>query len=339
MEAYIKNFSDFRTAQKVAVLSSSIVADSLDAETSSIIVSGTNVTHKNAGDWLILNNSAYQIKAVTPQTDRTSLTLSAPIEAFARSLELSEQAADPHIGGFIFQAMQKNWTECADLAYALPYLVVSYSDTTPYVAPEVDGNGCFNLADYCRLMRKSYHVKAIFSVSKDALICSIERVEPAKKQISFDDGHSKLQKVAYAAAGVAKLTVLCDLDTGEKDSDGNKITIRTRSDWYLSATGEVSQSVPAQRAFGAWKTIKVRETDDVKSKVIETFAKNKSDHKLEFWSTRELAVLDSCTFCIHGEILTSYISSKRKISNDARFYYKAGELATTATEKLKGVTK
>lgn len=339
MDAYIKNFSDFRNAKRLSVLSSSMVVDSLEAESSTVVVAGTAVTHKNTGDWLILGDAVYRISAVTPQADRTSLTLSPPLEAFTRPLELTEQAAEPYIGGFICQAMQKNWTEGSDPAYAAPYLVVSNSDTTPYVTPEVDNSGCFNLADYCRLMRKSYHITVRFKASGNSLICSIERTAVAARQISFEDGRSQLQKASYSAAGIAKLTVLCDTDTGEKDTDGNKIIVRTRSDWYLSEAGDITQEVPVQRAAGAWKTIKVSGTDDIQAKVIEAFAKNKSSHKLEFWSTRDLAVQDTCTFCIYGELLTSYISYKRKSSNDTRFYYKSGELATTATEKLRGVTK
>ena len=77
----------------------------------------------------------------------------------------------------------------------------------------------------------------------------------------------------------------------------------------------------------------------METKVIETFAENKANHKLEFWSVLDLAVQDDCTFFVYGELLHSYISYKRKSSNDKRFYYKSGELATTATEKLRGVKK
>jgi hypothetical protein len=42
---------------------------------------------------------------------------------------------------------------------------------------------------------------------------------------------------------------------------------------------------------------------------------------------------------VYGELLQSYISYKRKTSEDKRYYYKSGELATTATEKLRGAAK
>ena len=339
MEAYIKSFSTFRTTQKLSVLSSAMVVDSLDADTSSITVSGNAVTHKNTGDWLIFEGAVYRISAVTPQTGQTSLTLKAPIETFSRPLELAQQSADQTIGGFIKNALISNWAECTDPVYSTPYLVVSNSDTTSYVAPEVDKNGCFSLSEYCRLMRKSYRISIAFEINGDALACQIKTAPPASRQVSFEDGRSHLQNVAYSAGGVAKLTVLCDTDTGEKDEDGNKITVRSRSDWYLSESGAITQDVPTRRASGTWDTIVITGNDDLQAKVVEAFAKNKDNHKLEFWSVLDLAVQDNCTFCVYGELLSSYISYKRKSSNDKRFYYKSGELATTATEKLRGVTK
>ena len=129
------------------------------------------------------------------------------------------------------------------------------------------------------------------------------------------------------------------MDTGEKDENGESILERQRSTWYLSEDGEASQTIPARRAAGEWKTIAVKKPEEIEKKVLETFAKNKANHKLEFWSTRDLAVHDDCTFLVYGEQLQSYISYKRKSSEDKRFYYKSGELATTATEKLRGVVK
>lgn len=339
MDVFIKSFSNFRTLSKLPVLSHSIVVDSLDAEKSTIVVSGASVTRENTGDWLVIDGTVFWISVVTPQIGRTQLTLLPPLEAFARSIELDLQVPDPHVGGFIRNAIVGNWVECPDAAYAAPYLVVSNSDTTAYVAPEVDNKGCFSLAAYCRLMRKSYRITVSFSVVGQTLRCDICRLPERSRQISFEDGRSQLQKTAFSASGIAKLTVLCDTDTGEKGEDGAPIIVRSRSTWYLSESGEITQTVPAQRAAGDWATISVKGSDDVFAKVVEAFAKNKSNHKLEFWSVLDLNVQDTCTFFVYGQLLTSYISYKQKSGNDKRYYYKSGELATTATEKLRGVTK
>lgn len=339
MEAFVKSFATYRTIRKATVISSALTVDALDAETSTATVKGTDIGRGNTGDWLIIDGTVFQISVVKPQTDRTILTLLSPLDAFSRPLELGQQMDGQSIGGFVSDMLQTHWIGCSDSVYAMPYLTVSNLDTTPFAAPELDNSGCFDLPDYCRLMRKSYRTVIRFSDAGNTLACTIDKVPAASRKVSFEDGHSQLQTVDYSSSGTAKLTVLCDISTGEKDENGDAITIRERSIWYLSESGDVSRTVPNRRASGKWSTITVKGTDDIEAKVVETFAKNKANHKLEFWSTLDLAVQDDCTFFVYGEELRSYISYKRKSSDDRRYYYKSGELATTATEKLRGVTK
>lgn len=339
MDAFVKSFSTYRTIKKAPVLSSALVLDSLAADTSTVTVKGTEIGRSDTGNWLIVDGSIYQISAVKPQKDRTMLTLVAPLDAFNRTLEFDAQGEYPTAGAFVAEALQKNWVECEDPVYSVSYLVVSDSDTTPCTPPELDSNGCFTLPAYCRLLRKSYRMTVVFRDAGDLLTCSISRAPEAARKISFEDGNSQLQSVDYSKSGTAKLTVLQDVDTGVKDDSGNAILRRDRSVWYLAEDGSVSQVEPARRAAGKWATIVIKGAGDVRAKVIETFAKNKANHKLEFWSTRDLNVQDSCTFMVYGDILQSHISYKRKSSEDKRFYYKSGELATTAAEKLRGAIK
>lgn len=339
MEAFVKSFSTYRTIKKATVISSALTLDSLEADTTTVTVVGTDIGRSNTGDWLIIDGAVYQISNVKPQTDRTLLTLVFPLDAFSRPLELEEQPDGQSIGGFIQNNLQTHWVECEDPVYTMPYLVVSNLDTTLYAAPELDNNGCFTLPDYCRLMRKSYRITVKFVDTGSTLVCIISKAPTAARRISFEDGRSQLQSVDYSSSGTAKLTVLCDVDTGEKDANGDAIMERQRSVWYLSEDGIASQTIPARRASGEWGTISVKKLEEVEKKVVETFAKNKANHKLEFWSSIDLAVHDDCTFLVYGEMLQSYISYKRKSSEDKRFYYKSGELATTATEKLRGVVK
>lgn len=339
MECFVKSFSTYRTIKKATVISSALTIDSLEADTSTVTVVGTDIGRSNTGDWLIIDGKIYQIANVKPQADRTLLTLALPLDAFSRPLELEEQPQGQSIGGFVMAALDRHWTACEDPVYAMPYLVVSNLDTTPYTAPELDNTGCFSLSEYCRLMRKSFRVVVKFVDLGGSLVCSISKAPVVSRQVLFDDGRSQLQSVDYSSSGTAKLTVLCDVDTGEKDEEGNAILERQRSTWYLSETGAVSQAIPARRASGEWKTISVKKPEEIESKVIEAFAKNKTNHKLEFWSTLDLTVHDDCAFWVYGELLQSYISYKRKSSEDGRFYYKSGELAVTATEKLRGVMK
>lgn len=339
MEAYVKSFATYRTIKKGTVISSALVLDSMDAETSTVTVKGTDIGRGDTGNWLVIDGSIYQISVVKPQTDRTMLTLVSPLDAFSRPLELEEQPEGQSIGGFVRDTLRTHWIQCEDPVYAMAYLVVSNLDTTLFSAPELDNGGCFDLPSYCRLMRKSYRITVRFSDTGSTLACTISKAPVASRQVSFADGRSQLQSVDYSSSGTAKLTVLCDVDTGEKDENGEAIMVRERSTWYLSEAGDISQSIPARRASGKWSSITVKGSDNVEAKVIETFAKNKANHKLEFWSTLDLTVQDDCTFLVYGDLLQSYISYKRKSSEDKRFYYKSGELATTASEKLRGVVK
>lgn len=339
MEAFVKSFSTYRTIKKATVISSALTLDSLEADTTTVTVVGTDIGRSNTGDWLVIDGSIYRISNVKPQTDRTMLTLMFPLDAFKRPLELEEQPEGQTVGGFILNALTDHWVDCDDPVYAMPYLMVSNLDTTAFTVPELDNNGCFELAEYCRLMRKSYRITVKFVDSGSSLICVISKAPMVSRQVSFEDGRSQLQSVDYSSSGTAKLTVLCDVDTGEKDENGDAVTVRQRSTWYLSESGEASQTIPARRASGEWKSISVKKPEEIEKKVIETFAKNKANHKLEFWSSLDLNVHDDCTFLVYGELLQSYISYKRKSSEDNRYYYKSGELAVTATEKLRGIVK
>ena len=337
MDVFVKSFATYRTIKKAVTISSALTLDSLDKETSTVTVVGTDIGRGNTGDWLIADGQVFRISLVKPQADRTMLTLVSPLDAFSRPLEYEEQPTGQTVGGFVLDQLTQNWINCEDTVYAMSYLTVSNSDTTAFAEPELDNGGCFDLASYCRLMRKSYRTTVRFSDAGSMLVCKIEKQPASARQVSFEDGRSQLQSADYSSSGVAKLTVLHDIDT--EDENGETVTVRERSVWYLSESGEASQTIPARRASGDWSSITVKGDVDIEAKVIETFAKNKANHKLEFWSVLDLSVQDDCTFQVYGEALYSYISYKRKSSEDKRFFYKSGELATTATEKLRSVTK
>jgi len=339
MEAFVKSFLTYRTIKKAYVLSSSLTLDSLEHETSTVTVRGTDIGRSNTGDWLIIDGFVYQISIVKPQDDRSLLTLVNPLDAFSRAIELDTQLDEQSIGGFIAHQLRSHWVACTDPVYALTYLEVSNLDTSGYIQPDLDSAGCYDLPSYCRLMRKTNRISVRFADAGNNLLCTISKNPPTARQIVFGDGRSQLQSVDYSSSGTAKITAIQDIDTGEKDAEGNAILDRQRTTWYLAENGQITQSIPPRRAQGTWTTISVKGKDDVAVKVAEAFAKNRANHKLEFWSTIDLAVQDDCTFMVHGELLRSYISYKRKSSNDRRYYYKSGELATTATEKLRGVKK
>lgn len=339
MEVFIKSFSTYRTVKMAISTSHSLVVDSLDPETSSITVMGEFIGQEDAGNWLIADGRVYSITNVKPGIGNTIISLGSPLEVFSRPLELVPQPLSQTVGGFISEALLQNWADGEDPVYAIPYLAVSSSDSTAFAPPDLDSSGCFKLSEYCRLMRKSYRVAVQFTDGGDKLRCSISRTPERFRQISFQDGHSQLQSAEFSSSGYAKLTVIHDVKTGEKDENGDAIYARSRSTWYLAEDGTVSQLIPSRRASGGWGSLYIKGDADVFTKVVETFAKNKRSHKIEFWSTLDLNIQDQCTFLVSGKLMQSYVSYKRKSSQDRRYYYKFGELATTATEKLRGAMK
>ena len=60
---------------------------------------------------------------------------------------------------------------------------------------------------------------------------------------------------------------------------------------------------------------------------------------MEFYSELDLPVGADCLFRVYGDDLRSQISYKCRQHGDSRWFYRSGELAVTATEKLKGVKK
>lgn len=337
MDIFVKSFSDYRIIKHAKASSSTLILDSLEPESSTVTVADTNIDQSDAGNWLIADGVVFLIADVKPDKDKVTLTISPPLTAFSRPLELETQPSGQTIGGFMQSLLHRHWISCDDPVYAVPYLAVSSSDTTAYVPPELDASGCFKLPEYAALMRKAYRTVVRFSDAGHTLACSVSTAAIPPRQISFEDGRSQLSTATFSYSGLAKITALQDVDTGEKDADGNAILRRERSDWYLDETGGISQLIPQNRASGEWGVVHIQGDADVRTKVVEAFAKNKANHKVEFWSVLDLEVQTECTFLIYGRLFRSYISYKRKSSTDNRFFYKFGELATTATEKLKGV--
>ncbi len=335
MDLYLKSFATFRTLARYTALSWALVTDSLDYETSTVTISGTDLGIDQAGNWAVINDLIYGILTVKPQTDRTLLTLVSPLDLISRRLYPPEQSEGQTVGGFLADAVTDNYIEATDTVYAIPYIVVSNLDTTSYVPPEVDNTGCYALADYARLMRKTYGVTMRWTFDRENIYLSISL--PAKQQhnVLFDGGIAQLMQADFSSSGTAKITAVLYVDTGEVDENGEKIQQRTTSDWYLGEDGEVYASPPARRASGNWSVLAVNDKTPIRDQVAASFAKNKSNHKIEFWSGRAYAVGDDATFRVYGQVLRSAISYARVTSEDSRTYYKSGELAVTAAEKLK----
>lgn len=338
MVAFIKTAAAFKTAAQLNVLSYSRCLDASEQEASTVTVAGTDVSRSNAGNWLYIDRELYLIDKVTPQEGRTLLSLLPPEDAFSRLLPYTAPSSGTTIGGFISAILNSNWIAQADGAYAYTYLSVTATDSAAFIAPALDDDGLWALTDYIRAVRSSASVRVDFSVQRDTLSVSIHVAPTTARKILFDDGHAQLETAAYSRSGTAKITVVQPVDSGTTDADGEKIYNTTYTDWYLAADGSSSTSVPAQRADGQWITLALSASAVQSEKVADQFGRNKASHKVEFWSDRLYSAYDPCTLLVYGELLSSYISYVGLRSTDSRYFYRSGELATTAAEKLKGVS-
>ena len=322
MKSYIKNFAAMRTVRSMDVIASAMCLDSTETESSTITVADIDISRDLAGAWLVCDGNIWLIDQITPQVDRTIIQCLDPLDAFSRPLLFSAPSSGATVGSFIQQQLNANWRDQADGVYAMPYLIVQNADTTPFIAPELDDNGLFSMSDYIRQMRRNHQIETRFFLSGDTLQVSILRASRQSWNLVFNDGHAQLESVAYSRSGVAKITAI---------QNG------VATDWYLSESGLASTNVPDKRAVGTWEVLSLTEKDVQKDKVMAAFAKNSESHKVEFWSNRQFAVYDQLTIRLYGEVLRSHVSYVGRRSTDDRFYYKSGELAVTAADKLKGV--
>lgn len=338
MQCFVKSFSDFRTVAQAPVIASALVVDSVEPKASSLTAAGDSITQDHVGDWLIADGMLFLIKTVSPQQGRVTLGLTSPLEVLGRKIELSPHFSSSTVGAFVEDVLNALWWLADDPFYALPYLRVSNLDTTPFVPPETDNAGLFQLNTYLLLMRKSYGTTISFIPEDDTLHVYLSAPAPVRKQIVFDDGHSQLSAATFGSTGVAKVTVIQDVKTGEKAEDDTDITERIRRHFYMDSDGSITQDMPSIRAAGRWETITVGESDDlptIEEKVLQLFAQNKTNHKIEFYSDRDLPVMSECRLLVYGIRLDSHVTYKRKAHNDNRYFYRCGELAVTATEKLR----
>ena len=348
MDLFLKRFTDFATIGRRSVLASSLCLDSAETANSTVTVVGSDVPRSAAGAWAVVDGLLYTVAQVTPQDGRTLLTLQDPIEVFSRLIPYEAPASGVSSGQFVTDMIVAHWILQTDAVYAIPYLTVSNLDHGEFIEPAVDENGLFSLSAYLRLLRRMVGICARSSFAGDRMTLTLQHVPPSPRNVVFDDGHSQLSSVAYSDSGLAKITTRQPLPVIEgydendkpvyaKDDDGATVYVVESIDWYLTEAGAVVTTPPAHRVPGAWITLPVSTRDSAEVKAAQRFAKAASSYKIEFWSDRELELFDPCRFRIYGETLDSYISAKIRLSTDSRWFYRSGELATTATEKLRGV--
>ena len=318
MVAFIKRRKDFKTYAAAEVVRWDAPLASIENDVGTIVLYGTTVTRGSEGDFLIMDGRIWVVEQVAPDQQQTTINVGDVASAFDRLLPFVE--AGETIGAFLAQQLIDHYKEVSDANYRMPYLRVTNLDNTEYLGPTVT-DGLFNLRTYMRKVNRLRDVQVRFSIDRDYLNILIEPRQRPSHKIIFEDGTSQLISRSYSRSSVAKVTAY-------QNGVGHT--------YYLNDEGDVTDTEPLRRAEGKWEVLALDEYADLEERVQDLFSQNSNSHKIEWKSPKEYRLYDTVVLRLDGGLMSSYISYIGISSDDNRFYYKSGELATTLTERLKG---
>ena len=274
----------------------------------------------------------YLISQATPSNNQFTATIADPSTAFDRQAVWPSAPAGTY-GAFIKAALETDYLNCADTAYAVPYLQISNTDTTPLATPELDDTKLYKLSDIISSARRA-GVRIDFSIDGEKLSIDISTAAGATHNVFFNDGRAQLETETYSADNVAKVTVMQAQEKAE-DADKDAPMEYIAYTYYLASDGSVSASVPSTRTEGRWEYITCKADEAPEDKAKELFAKNVDSYKIEFYSTRRYQLYDTVRLRLHGGAFTTQITGITYNSGDDRYLYRCGELATTIQQKVK----
>lgn len=336
MQAFIKTRAAFRTAYARKVLDYSLILDSLESEPSTLQLLGGDIPREMGGGFLSVAAQLFLISAVSPGQGVTDLTLLSPVDLFTRPRPYTAPAAGVSVEAFVAAELASGWRDEPDGIYAMPYLSIEASGSTPFVEPSCDDNGFYILADYLRTIRAACGVETVFSAEEERLAVRIRAAVPVIHAMKAGDGHTSLVSNTYSRTAVAKVTTVQPVDTGETDENGEKIFQTVSTNWFLAADGSVSSQEPAGRAFGDWQVITVSEKNSAEGAALAVFDKNVETHKVEFFTDFRPAVRDRFRLRLpSGAVFEGEISAVSRSRGDQRWLCQAGSLATTLTDKVR----
>lgn len=322
MTIFIKDRKTFATLAKTESTDWEITDDSDAIEFSTFQLAPGTLSIFDTGQWFIADGIVLVIDTITPAEERTTVRCESAWSVFNLNTfwAAPEEAADlpSSTEAFIADILAADYVGQADPAYAVPYLEVSFTPSGRFTAPDTDSKGYFTLADYIA----QTGVGVSFSISGHTLMVHIAPRAATPRKLVFGDGRTIVQSRAFSSNAVAKIT-----------------TIQTESQrtFYLAADGSISEAVPAERASGSWNILSVSDKDDPLAKAEAEFAKNKSAHRIEFWSAHDFAVGDLVTARLDGETFTGAISCRRRENGHPMTHYTIGDLAVTASDKLRRI--
>lgn len=331
MKAYIKRSSDFKTVLMGTAESWSLPVASADGDTGQLALA-EYAPAEHTGNWVYVLGRIYRIAQATPSNNQFTATLADPATAFDRQA-IWPDAPETTYGAFIKAALERDYLNCADAAYKVPYLQITNTDTTALAVPELDDTKLYKLSDIITTARAA-GVRVEFGVSVDKLTINISTGAGTEHNILFTDGHAQLETESYSADTTAKVTVLQAQEKAE-DADKDAPTEYVAHTFYLSADGEITETAPTDRAEGKWAYITCKADETPADKAAEVFAANANSYKIEFYSSRRYALYDRVKLRLHGTVFATRITGITLKSGDDRYLYRCGELATTIQQKVK----
>ena len=331
MKAYIKRSSDFRTVLMGTAESWSLPVASAADDTGQLVLA-EYAPAEHTGNWVYVLGQIYRIAQATPSNNQFTATLADPATAFDRQA-IWPDAPETTYGAFIKAALERDYLNCADAAYKVPYLQITNTDTTALAVPELDDTKLYRLSDIITTARAA-GVRIRFGIDGDKLAVDISTGAGTEHNILFTDGRAQLETESYSADTTAKVTVL---QAQEKAEDANKDapTEYVAHTFYLSADGEITETAPTDRAEGKWAYITCKADETPADKAAEVFAANANSYKIEFYSSRRYALYDRVRLRLHGAVFATRITGITLKSGDDRYLYRCGELATTIQQKVK----
>lgn len=311
MIGYLKNATDFKTSMMLEILNYNLTYHSIYDNVSQFTVIGEyKDIEKN---YVIFDDYIGIVKSCEPSDGETLIKCNDIVFLFARDALYDGESTS--IEKFIADEISDNIINISDDMYKLPYINVSYTTQTPFIAPNTEGL-VYNLKSYIAKVRRMKRIFLSYEIAGNTLNISIAQKTIPTRNIDFAMSDYQLINETYSANQTAKVTAINDDVT---------------TDYYLFTDGTYSTDPELKpRAVGEWVMVKADDID----KVGDEFAKNSSSHLIEFYSNKKLEFCDEITIRSQGRVVNSYIAQISKKSNDNRYLYKSGELLNTASEKL-----
>lgn len=345
MLCYIKDIKTFQTISKFDSTDYSL-AEGESGQVTIYQKNAVELTTKYVGMWLIINKELFYISGATPNDDSIGLEIQSPIYAFTRQVEYNGALT---YGELIKSILDNDFgINCSDSEYALTYMRVTNTDATDCTI-ETDDYGYIIPSDI--FDDALYSGVAIdFTFTNDNLLVNVYTANYETGVVIFNDGSTTLESESYDENYIAKVTVIHDLPDPEPepslesgseiDSDDPLVEEAEDEDlfevidFYLSSDNHISTTPPLNRAKGKWKYYTASQDESPLSVAIGAFSHNNDNHKIEFRSSSRFALYQPIKMRLRGEVFNTIVTARILSSEDNRYYYKCGNLATTLTEKI-----